>query len=248
MNICVRRRVLACSIFLCLPVFGQDGAQSEAGETKQDASDILKRKGTVTQYADRGRALETLESVTWFDVGGEQQWMVERQASGSVKGSVLIIAAPGDSTNGAGHLANLRQHLPQDGWHTFYTNMSEQPIDELLLRATAQIPNAKNLLLICAKRSCEALAPIKLASFAGSVFINVPYTEHTRLNPNQRDVWQAQSMPILVLQEHPFAWPRELTLAVGFELHLLPMGNAHAENSRILRKLKGWLKRQLKVG
>jgi len=242
--------VLFIGLILGLPIASaaQD-TNPEATALPNDGAIADERASSMTDQPQRGHALEEFEQVTWFDVDGVPQWMVERKAHGGVQGTVLLLAAAGDSANGPSHLAGLRKYLPDYGWHTFYTNITGPATVEALIQAAlVEIQDVKKLLLICEATSCEPLAPIQLASFAGVVFLNVPYTANTRIAADQRDLWQAQRMPVLVLQEHPNNWPHEIALAVGFELHLLPMGNAESQNSKVMRKLRGWLKRRLGVG
>ena len=86
------------------------------------------------------------------------------------------------------------------------------------------------------------------AEIAGTVFINVPLTDDSVVDPEDKARWRNMASPGLILQEHPQGWPAALELATDVELHLLPMGRQTRQNSRILRNLRGWLKRRLQLG
>ena len=235
---------------LCL-VFGLSQAvvaAEDGGAADAPGAQVIPRGSTLTTHVQRGESLQTFESVLWFEVGGERRWLVERPAIGTMRGAVLMIAAEGDSANGSGQLPALRRYLPDYGWHTYYTNMtSGEAVASLIAGARSQMSSPKRLLLVCEEASCTAVQDSGVTDCSGLVFLNVPYADDTRLTKGKRESWQQLKIPSLILQEHPFGWPRDLALPVGFELHLLPMGASGQKNSRVMRKIRGWLKRQLGV-
>ena len=72
----------------------------------------------------------------------------------------------------------------------------------------------------------------------GLVLINLPTDQVSK------DLLSGVELPSLVLQEHPARWPEEYPLGAGVELHLMSQVDARRVDNRLLRKIRGWIKRR----
>lgn len=226
---------------------GGVGAAREDSEGEPDAMQREMRPSDTTDGIERGEALAG--EVLWFEVAEQRLWLAEQPARGGVQGAVLLLATNPASVNGGEHLATLRQSLPGYGWQTFYLNAPQTGItQEILSTALAEITGFERLLLMCEGAICLDVIDSVPTEILGSVFINVPLADDSTVAPPDLGRWRNMTAPGLILQEHPQSWPPAVELAEDVELHLLPMGRRDLQNSRVLRKVRGWLKRRLKVG
>ena len=227
----------------------EDSASSESTNAASQT-----RAGHQTSYAQRGKRMAALEQVQWIGPG-EQYWYVTQTAQYNVVGNVLLLSD--QEPNGAGHLAQLRLDLASIGWHTHYLSTAGAPVVEdwsgLINAALATLPAAEKLFVVCEAQACMHLvnaAPNLTAT--GLVFINLPYegvsSTGSRSVPKsvREELAVFKQVPVasLILQEFPYRWPVQQPLGADVELHLLPKSSARAKNGRVLRKLRGWLKRR----
>ena len=246
---------IRCALIFALVIWGPKISAQDvpavADNAQPSASDASELRPTVsTTWQQRGAWLgESREVLNFAAAGGEEAWLVAQRARGTPIGNVLLISA--SSVGGPGHMAGLHAQLPAYGWHTFHLNVaSDNSVTDLLQPALAALPVAPRLLVICEGKACLSVAQdADSLGATGLVCVNLPARDNSsRRVMAQLEPLKTIEMPSLVLQEDPLGWPRYQPVGADVEMHLLPRGHAGRANSRVLRQLRGWLKRRHKIG
>ncbi len=208
--------------------------------------EVTQRSSSFTTLMQRGETVRGVEELLWFDFAGQQRWIAKRPPSGSIKGSVVLLAAEQAGLNGLHHLAHLRTVLPRHGWQTFFFNLDDlaDPAEQALA-ALAELSEQAPLVLVCEGLTCEALRNLQVDAAGAWIYLNLPVSETSRVTVEYRNSWQAAALPTLILQEFPQGWPDELALLGGYELHLLPASTAPRFDATVERRMRGWFKRQI---
>ena len=219
------------------PVLSQDQPQID---------EAITRSGSLTTLVQRGESVQGIEELLWFDFEGQQRWLAKKPANGAVLGSVLLVAGEELGLNGLHHLGSLRKMLPRHGWQTFFFNLnSAQDVAAQTLAALGQLSDEGPLVLLCEGFTCESLRNFNADTVGGRIYLNLPLSATSRITLDYRQSWQPSVQPTLILQEYPLSWSSELTLLGGYELHLLPASTAPSLDATVLRRIRGWFRRQM---
>lgn len=216
------------------------------------------------QYAQDEEVAEVAvdDEAIWLEEPGGRVLVLHRSVRRGVpRGNVILITGPGLGSSGLSHSANLRRSLTLYGWNTYFVRLPEygasagSPSDageaaaaesdragENRVRAAVALVRGRSseglVILIAQASGSRGLGEVTDLDVDGLILLNLSVT------PVNTTLLKDMTTPTLVLQEQPANWQKKYPLADGVELQQLPRSYPRQEDGRLLRRIRGWLKRR----
>lgn len=177
-------------------------------------------------------------------------------AQAQASGTVLLVSDKSIGAASAARTTQLRLGLARQGYHTYQLSLPQEALrsDEdsaasiagRVQAATAHLQASHgsaggasfNRLIISEGAAGRWVTALQPSGIDGLVFVDVPV-------PARRiDNWLLKpTLPVLMVQTAPHAWPETQPLGATTELHLLPRQSFRGLDGPLVRTVRGWLKR-----
>ncbi len=228
---------------------------STAADSSEKSSEPPSRVGVFSnEYTQDGEVAAAVvdDEVFWLEESLGRVLVLHRSVRrGSPRGSVILLSGPGLGSSGSSHVAYLRSSLALHGWNTYFVRLPEIASDdtdassagerrvEAAVALVRERTNEGLVLLIAEASASRGLgAGISNLGLDGLILLNLTITQANK--KLLKDV----STPTFLLQEQPATWGEKHPLADNVELQQLPRSNPRQDDGRLLRRIRGWLKRR----